>query len=452
MAEFITVRGNMFGSKARCWSTPSTAWASWAPGSPSSSRSATRTGTGLPRHPESQRAKPLRKPETTTGNNGDSSGEISAEEFRAAPKGKSGQGNSKLRKCGAGMPTPGNSIREFHAPKSRTGNPKPLKQGPERRTAGRPRGNPGPEPRDGEYREEKNRPAAPATRSGRRGGAASGTQPSSPAQTRRGTAEVRSRYGSTDAQRRASADAPERGDGTKGGEVMAEFITVRGNMFDSKAQVLVNPVNCVGVMGTGLAKQFKARYPEMFREYRKSCRRGLVKTGEVTLHAVPGGRTVANLPAKEDRRNPSLPEYADSGLLSLAPALGAGQFRSAAVPALGAGAPPAGESRPPPPVAPGARRRARPEGRGSPREIQARARRPNHGSHNERVHRQLRGQLQHPVGQRLPQARGHPAPVPRRRRLLPQMRPLRPRDRARRQGERRLAGPGPEEAGLPRQA
>ncbi len=99
------------------------------------------------------------------------------------------------------MPTPGNSIREFHAPKSRTGNPKPLKQGPERRTAGRPRGNPGPEPKDGEYREEKNRPAAPATRSGRRGGAASGTQPSSRAQTRRGTAEVR-KHRCTEAGRR----------------------------------------------------------------------------------------------------------------------------------------------------------------------------------------------------------------------------------------------------------
>ena len=115
---------------------------------------------------------------------------------------------------------------------------------------------------------------------------------------------------------------------------MAEFITVRGNMFGSKAQVPVNPVNCVGVMGAGLAKQFKARYPEMFREYRKPCRRGLVKTGEVTLHAVPGGRTVANLPAKEDRRNPGLPEYVDSGLLSLAQALGAGRSESVAVPAL----------------------------------------------------------------------------------------------------------------------
>ena len=43
---------------------------------------------------------------------------------------------------------------------------------------------------------------------------------------------------------------------------MAKFITVRGNMFDSKAQVLADPVNCVGVMGAGLAKQFKARYPD----------------------------------------------------------------------------------------------------------------------------------------------------------------------------------------------
>ena len=118
---------------------------------------------------------------------------------------------------------------------------------------------------------------------------------------------------------------------------MAEFITVRGNIFDSKAQMLVNPVNCVGVMGAGLAKQFKARYPEMFQEYREQCRLGLVRTGEVTLHPVRDGRTVANLPTKNDWRNPSQLEYADSGLLSLAHALSAGQFRSVAVPALGAG-------------------------------------------------------------------------------------------------------------------
>ena len=50
------------------------------------------------------------------------------------------------------------------------------------------------------------------------------------------------------------------------------MITIKkGNIFESKAEVLVNPVNCVGVMGKGLALEFKKRYPEMFQKYLKWC-------------------------------------------------------------------------------------------------------------------------------------------------------------------------------------
>lgn len=47
---------------------------------------------------------------------------------------------------------------------------------------------------------------------------------------------------------------------------------VSGNIFDSPAQTLVNPVNTVGVMGKGLALEFRRRYPNMFDEYKKQCR------------------------------------------------------------------------------------------------------------------------------------------------------------------------------------
>ena len=67
----------------------------------------------------------------------------------------------------------------------------------------------------------------------------------------------------------------------------AIFKTVNGNIFDSRGQVLVNPVNCVGTMGAGLAKQFAARYPAMNELYREECRKHLVRTGEVRLHPVP---------------------------------------------------------------------------------------------------------------------------------------------------------------------
>ena len=49
---------------------------------------------------------------------------------------------------------------------------------------------------------------------------------------------------------------------------------VKGNILESDAEALVNPVNCVGVMGAGLAKQFKAKYPEMFDKYKELCKQG----------------------------------------------------------------------------------------------------------------------------------------------------------------------------------
>ena len=55
---------------------------------------------------------------------------------------------------------------------------------------------------------------------------------------------------------------------------------VHGNMFDCQADALVNTVNCVGVMGAGVALQFKNRYPDMFQDYVRRCRRGQVRPGQ----------------------------------------------------------------------------------------------------------------------------------------------------------------------------
>ena len=52
-----------------------------------------------------------------------------------------------------------------------------------------------------------------------------------------------------------------------------------GNLLDSECQTLVNTVNCVGVMGKGIALQFKKKFPEMFEEYRLACKRGNIKYG-----------------------------------------------------------------------------------------------------------------------------------------------------------------------------
>ena len=54
---------------------------------------------------------------------------------------------------------------------------------------------------------------------------------------------------------------------------------VKGNIFESPAQVITNPVNTVGVMSKGLALEFKNRYPMMFEDYQKRCKMGLVQPG-----------------------------------------------------------------------------------------------------------------------------------------------------------------------------
>lgn len=55
------------------------------------------------------------------------------------------------------------------------------------------------------------------------------------------------------------------------------------DLFESKMQTLVNAVNCVGVMGKGIALEFKLRYPAMFRDYKVKCRKGYVRLGEPYL-------------------------------------------------------------------------------------------------------------------------------------------------------------------------
>src|SRR5438477_12854925 len=56
-----------------------------------------------------------------------------------------------------------------------------------------------------------------------------------------------------------------------------------GNLFESKAQTWVNTVNCVGVMGKGVALGFKERFPEMFADYEERCQRGEVQLGRPYL-------------------------------------------------------------------------------------------------------------------------------------------------------------------------
>ena len=65
------------------------------------------------------------------------------------------------------------------------------------------------------------------------------------------------------------------------------FKALIGDMFQSNAQTLVNTVNCVGVMGKGVALEFKKRYPEMFKDYIRRCDLRQVNLGEHTFIGIP---------------------------------------------------------------------------------------------------------------------------------------------------------------------
>ena len=59
------------------------------------------------------------------------------------------------------------------------------------------------------------------------------------------------------------------------------YIETKGNIFNTKAMAVVNTVNCVGVMGKGIALDFKLRFPEMFKEYQRVCFQHLLKPGQI---------------------------------------------------------------------------------------------------------------------------------------------------------------------------
>jgi O-acetyl-ADP-ribose deacetylase (regulator of RNase III) len=88
---------------------------------------------------------------------------------------------------------------------------------------------------------------------------------------------------------------------------------VRGNIFNSKVSALVNTVNCVGVMGKGIALEFRLRYPKMFKEYQQVCERGELKPGQIFPY--PERETwILNFAIKNDWKQPSKIEWIENCL------------------------------------------------------------------------------------------------------------------------------------------
>lgn len=87
-----------------------------------------------------------------------------------------------------------------------------------------------------------------------------------------------------------------------------------GNIFDSTANTIVNTVNCVGVMGKGIAEEFKKRYPEMYREYVRLCETKEVRPGHPYLYTDIYGTSILNFPTKNHWKSPSKLSYITDGL------------------------------------------------------------------------------------------------------------------------------------------
>lgn len=113
-----------------------------------------------------------------------------------------------------------------------------------------------------------------------------------------------------------------------------------GNILHADAEALVNTVNCVGVMGRGIALQFKNAYPKNFKAYEAACQRQEVQPGRMFVYAtgeLANPRFIINFPTKRHWRGNSRMEDIESGLIDLVEVIRRNNIQSIAIPPLGSG-------------------------------------------------------------------------------------------------------------------
>lgn len=118
------------------------------------------------------------------------------------------------------------------------------------------------------------------------------------------------------------------------------IITATGDILKADVDAVVNTVNTVGVMGKGLALQFKRRYTENFAAYKRACDAGEVQIGSMFVtrtHQLTGPRLIVNFPTKKHWRGDSRLEWIRAGLQDLVRVIREENITSIAIPPLGAG-------------------------------------------------------------------------------------------------------------------
>lgn len=114
----------------------------------------------------------------------------------------------------------------------------------------------------------------------------------------------------------------------------------RGNILESNTEVIINPVNTVGVMGKGLALAFKKQFPHNYKIYKEACKNETIDIGKLLLvdeSTLEQKKYIINFPTKKHWRNPSKIEYIEEGLKDLVRIIEENNFESIAIAALGCG-------------------------------------------------------------------------------------------------------------------
>jgi O-acetyl-ADP-ribose deacetylase (regulator of RNase III) len=115
---------------------------------------------------------------------------------------------------------------------------------------------------------------------------------------------------------------------------------VKGNLLEAPVEALVNTVNTVGVMGKGIALQFKEAFPQNFKTYQAACKAGTLGVGQLLVVREPtltGDKIIINFPTKTAWYQKSRYEYVEAGLAALVDVIAQHRIKSIAIPPLGCG-------------------------------------------------------------------------------------------------------------------
>lgn len=115
---------------------------------------------------------------------------------------------------------------------------------------------------------------------------------------------------------------------------------LQGNLLAAPVQALVNTVNTYGVMGKGIALQFRERFPQNYLAYKKACETGQIQVGKMFVfkeQTLQGEKVIINFPTKKHWRHKSQYSYIEEGLQDLVKVLKEEKIQSVALPPLGCG-------------------------------------------------------------------------------------------------------------------